>query len=156
MSADEVSGRSETALFAQTAADLFRVVADVPWPDAGWPAVPWSTAPRLVVGFLNLGGRLVARRLRRTTLLISLLGDVTFDLRSAWISAAVSEVNAISILSEIRVILPKDVFALELRRNVSVLGEAVMPIDAPDPELAMPRLSVSAFSCLGDVRVEFD
>lgn len=143
----EFSARVEDAQVARTAAELDRLVADLPAaaPDPAEPRTDWHVAP---VGGIRRAGRwLVDRRL----VSLSVLGGACLDLRDAELTAPEVTLTTVSALGGVTLCVPAGVrvvvetCGLLGRRNVEI-SQAAGP--------GAPTLRVRAFSLFGGITVE--
>ncbi|MGH9102526.1 MAG: DUF1707 SHOCT-like domain-containing protein [Acidimicrobiales bacterium] len=171
----ELAARTRTAHEARSGLELGAVVADLPRPVGALPDRLLGRLPghgrgrgrsrgrprRVLVSVLYpVGFYVPVRRLGRRTLALALVGEVLLDLRQAVITSFESEIMAVSVLGEVRVIVPPGA-RLEAEGAVSVAGATVLPASACSPSPAgatdamwTPVVRVRGVAVLGDVRVE--
>jgi hypothetical protein len=151
---DELAQRTELAYEATTAAELERLVADLPQAaaeaDVGRPASGkrrrWNIA---VVGGCDRKGRW---RPAARSVALAVLGGVDLDLRDAIIEGDELVLTAVAVLGGINIIVPEGV-------EVQVSGFAVLGGNDHDEGTAPvrpggPVIRVRAYSVLGGVDIE--
>jgi hypothetical protein len=150
----ELAARSEAAQQATTLSGLSAVVADVPGPGRALPlaghAVPRRGARRLILGFGVSAGwrpfRAVAARVRAA----AVLGEVMIDLRRTAVTSFVTEITAVALAGEVRIVIPAG-YRVDAGLTATVLGRtvAVFPPGRPGP--LTPVIRLRSVAVLGNV-----
>lgn len=146
---DEFGQRVEQVLAARTRDDLARVTGDLP----AVPRLSGSARPpvhRLVAvlsglerkGFWRIGEECSA---------VAVMGGCTIDLRGAVVSAPVTTIHCVAVMSGIDVVVPEGV-EVELE-GFSFMGGKELRLDGPPPPPGAPVIRIVAVSLMGGVRV---
>ncbi|WP_182874228.1 DUF1707 SHOCT-like domain-containing protein [Microbispora sp. H10670] len=151
----ELTERTEAAYLAQTHGELAQIIADLPGgAPAPAPAAPAATQGRMrkwIVAVLGDAKRTGSWRIDDGVGAVSVLGDVTLDLREAEVRGREVDVVAVCVLGDLKIIVP-DGIDVELS-GVTVLGDKkVQVIEAPAGQAA-PVVRVRAYVLLGDVKI---
>jgi DUF1707 SHOCT-like domain len=155
LTAGEFAARADAVLQAATGQELGRVTEDLPGPAAGAVSGHRHPARRLLVGFLTQvrTGSWPFPALRRRVVAVAVLGEVVIDLCHTSVTSFETEITAVALAGEVRVIVPPGMRA-EAAGGTVVLGYTVFRAGQPAPGALRPALRVTAFAVLGDVRVE--
>ncbi|MEV0202912.1 DUF1707 domain-containing protein [Nonomuraea sp. NPDC050691] len=158
----ELTDRTEAAYSASTHAELALLTQDLPGagrPDA-FPAAPQEPGPgtgrrrRWFVGVMGDTKRRGAWRIDRELGAVAVMGDVLLDLREAEARTDVVDITAVSVMGDVKIIVPDGV-------HVDLDGMAVMGdkrVDVQQGALGMnvPVVRVRAYAVMGDVKVVGD
>lgn len=148
---DEFTDRASLVWSARDAAELDRVVADLPAAPVVGSASPARSTLVSVIGDIRRRGRWA---LRRKTTAVLLIGDVELDMRGAIVTEQGSEpvtVDVWSIIGDTDVVVPEGVEA-ELV-GFSLLGDRRVDL-APVPRVpGTPVVRIRVFSLIGDAKL---
>ena len=148
----ELITRADAAHRAKTYQDLQALMADLPEPATPAVAGPRRGARRFLVGCLGVAGRWPIRALRPRVLAAAVAGEVVIDLCHTPVTAFETQLTAIAVLGEVRIVVPPGV-RLERERMLAVLGYTITP-DDPGGGPLVPLLRLRTATLLGHVRVE--
>ncbi|WP_204285408.1 DUF1707 SHOCT-like domain-containing protein [Microbispora amethystogenes] len=153
----ELTERTEAAYLAQTHGELAQITADLPGgapaaaPAPAAPAAPQGRMRKWIVAVLGDTKRSGSWRIDDGIGAVSVLGDVTLDLREAEVRGREVDVVATCVLGDLKIIVPDGV-DVELS-GIAVLGDKkVQVIEAPAGQAA-PVVRVRAYVLLGDVKI---
>jgi hypothetical protein len=145
---EELAERVERAVAARTSSELDQVTADLP------PSRPGAPVPRKerggVVAVMGGAERKGRWRPARRTNVVTVMAGAALDLRHAEIEGGEIEINAVSIMGGIEVIVPEGV-EVELS-GFALMGGNSGPKDSAIPSGA-PVVHVHAYSLMGGVGV---
>ncbi|HEX8861396.1 MAG TPA: DUF1707 domain-containing protein [Actinomycetes bacterium] len=135
---EELDQRSRAALTSRTAADLERLLADLPVtprPPAA-PAAGEDRPVRLTLGIIGDRERRWRWRIARRSTAIAVFGACRLDLRGAKLSAPVTTITAIGVMGGFDVVVPPGVRVESSEYGVfcgteSSIPEQDLPADAP-------------------------
>jgi hypothetical protein len=150
----ELTERTEAAYLARTHAELAQVTADLP---GGAPAPrprPVKTPGKVktwVVAVMGDAKRNGTWRIDQEIGAVSVMGDVTLDLRQAEVRTPEVEITATCVMGDLKIIVPDGV-DVELS-GVAIMGDKkVQVVEAPAGQNA-PVVKVRAFVLMGDVKI---
>ncbi|MEW9549370.1 DUF1707 domain-containing protein [Nonomuraea sp. NPDC050783] len=150
----ELTDRTEAAYTATTHAELALLTQDLPGPGAA-PAAPAPAAQgrkrRWFVGVMGDTKRRGKWRIDQELGAVAVMGDVVLDLREAEVRTDVVDITAVSVMGDVKIIVPDGV-------NVDLDGMAVMGDKRVDvlegaPGTNVPVVRVRAYAVMGDVKV---
>jgi len=146
---DEFGQRVEQVLAARTRDDLARVTGDL-------PAVPRLSATarppvRWLVAVLGSIERKGFWRIGEECSAVAVMGGCAIDLRGAVVSAPVTTIRCVAVMSGIEVIVPDGV-EVELD-GFSLMGGRDLRLDGPPPPPGAPVIRIVAVSLMGGVSV---
>jgi hypothetical protein len=137
-----------------TGEELQRVTEDLPGPRQGAVAGLRRGARGLLVGLLGQSGRWPFPALCPRVLAVAAIGEVIIDLCHTPLTAFETDITAVALAGEVRVIVPAGV-RIQTGRKVAVLGYTVDPCPVPGLARALaPVVRINAIAVLGDVRIE--
>jgi hypothetical protein len=147
----ELAARTEAAQQATTLSGLSAVVADVPGQGHAVPlAGQRRGARRLILGFGVSAGwrpfRAVAARVRAT----AVLGEVMIDLRRTAVTSFVTEITAVALAGEVRIVIPAG-FRVDAGLTATVLGRTVAVFPPGRPGALTPVIRLRSVAVLGNV-----
>jgi hypothetical protein len=159
ISLDEFSDRAGLAYAARSAAELDRVVRDlpVPWRDEPQPRQPAGgerrrrKAMRAVVAVFSSSTKRGRFRIDDGSVAVALFGECRIDLSDALIESPEVVVTAVAAFGEVTVIVP-DGIHVELE-GIAVFGERRFDVRGEAPMPGSPTVVVKAYACFGEVRV---
>ena len=152
---DEFSERVGMALEARTSTDLERLTADLPAlepppPTAAWPAPPRHTTS-WCIGIMSGSDHSGRWHPAPVTNAVAFMGGVTLDLRSAEIEGSVLEINAVSFMGGIDVIVPEGI-QVEMT-GIAIFGGKDCRVPDVPPVPGSPLVRVRVFAFMGGVTV---
>ncbi|MEU5552265.1 MULTISPECIES: DUF1707 domain-containing protein [unclassified Micromonospora] len=145
---EEFSDRVGAVWAAERIEDLERATAGVV---VSAPPVGSTQTVSTVVAFLGDQRRVGRWRLPARLRMFSVLGDVHLDLRTTVCAEAVVEIEAWSLLGDIKIDVPDGV-DVELA-GIGLLSDRELRLASMPPVPGTPRIRVRVHSLLGDVRV---
>jgi hypothetical protein len=146
---EELSDRLEAAYAARTAAELERLVADLPGEAA--PSTTRRSTTHRVVSVMGGASRKGRWRVGRALTVLSIMGGADVDLRAAEVDGDELELTVVTIMGGASIIVPTGVdvevsgFALMGDKSVRLGDERLSP--------GAPRVRVRAYSLMGGVDV---
>lgn len=151
----ELTDRTEAAYTATTQAELALLTQDLP-AEGGTPATATARpregrAKRWIVGVLGDSKRRGSWRIDEEIGAVAVMGDVLLDLREAEVRTDVVDITAVSVMGDVKIIVPDGV-------HVDIEGMAVMGSKRVDVQEAprgmkVPVVRVRAYAVMGDVKV---
>jgi hypothetical protein len=151
----ELTDRTEAAYTATTQAELALLTQDLP-AEGGAPATATARpregrAKRWIVGVLGDSKRRGTWRIDEEIGAVAVMGDVLLDLREAEVRTDVVDITAVSVMGDVKIIVPDGV-------HVDIEGMAVMGSKRVDVQEAprgmkVPVVRVRAYAVMGDVKV---
>ncbi|MCU1656306.1 MAG: hypothetical protein JWO57_962 [Pseudonocardiales bacterium] len=144
----ELVERTGRAYAARTKGEVEAVTGELP----ATPSRPVSTTPPgrrwlvAVIGNERLTGRWTTPS-RLTA--VAVLGDVIIDLRDAEIRAEALAIQAIAVVGDVHVLVPRG--ATVQMSGLAVLGSKKLTVEPAEYTLAVPLVQVSAVAIIGDV-----
>lgn len=150
----ELTDRTEAAYTATTHAELALLTQDLPV--GGGPAP--ATAPareggkrRWFVGIMGDTKRRGTWRIDQELGAVAVMGDVLLDLREAEVRTDVVDVTAVSVMGDVKIIVPDGV-NVDLD-GVAVMGDKKVDVLEAAPGMNVPVIRVRAYAVMGDVKV---
>jgi hypothetical protein len=149
----ELTDRTEAAYTASTRSELALLTQDLP--AAGSVAAPVARPEgkkrRGFVGIMGDTKRRGTWRIDQELGAVAVMGDVVLDLREAEVRTDVVEILAISLMGDVKIIVPDGV-------NVDLDGLAIMGGKRVDVEEAprgvnAPVVRIHAYALMGDIKV---
>lgn len=149
----ELTDRTEAAYNASTRSELALLTQDLP--AAGSVAAPVARPEgkkrRWFVGIMGDTKRRGTWRIDQELGAVAVMGDVVLDLREAEVRTDVVEILAISLMGDVKIIVPDGV-------NVDLDGLAIMGGKRVDVEEAprgvnAPVVRIHAYALMGDIKV---
>ena len=147
----ELAARSEAAQQATTLAGLSAVVADVPGPGHHRATAGHRPrARRLILGFLFSAGWRPFRALAARVRTAAVLGEVMIDLRRTAVTSFVTEITAVALAGEVRIVIPAG-FRVDPGLTATVLGRTVTAFPPGRPGALTPVIRLRSVAVLGNV-----
>ncbi|TMR08455.1 DUF1707 domain-containing protein [Nonomuraea turkmeniaca] len=150
----ELTDRTEAAYTATTHAELAMLTQDLP--AAG--AVPAPPVParegrkrRWFVGIMGDSKRRGKWRIDQELGAVAVMGDVLLDLREAEVRTDVVDITAVSVMGDVKIIVPDGV-NVDLD-GVAVMGDKKVDVLEAPPGMNVPVVRVHAYAIMGDVKV---
>ncbi|MCK2217448.1 DUF1707 domain-containing protein [Actinomadura sp. ATCC 31491] len=150
----ELTDRTEAAYSASTHAELALLTQDLP--AAG--AVPAPPAPlpqgrkrRWFVGVMGDSKRRGKWRIDQELGAVAVMGDVLLDLREAEVRTDVVDVLAVSVMGDVKIIVPDGVI-VDLD-GMAIMGDKKVDVLEAAPGMNVPVVRVHAYAVMGDVKV---
>ncbi|WP_345599892.1 DUF1707 SHOCT-like domain-containing protein, partial [Thermocatellispora tengchongensis] len=153
----ELTERTEAAYSATTRAELDVILSDLPGPaDA---VAPGSAAPPARTGrarrwFVAIMGDTKRRgkwRIDRELGAVSVMGDVTLDLREAEVRTGQVDIVATAVMGDVKIIVPDGV-DVDLD-GMAIMGDKRVEVAEAAPGMNVPVIRVKAFALMGDVKI---
>ncbi|ETK32475.1 DUF1707 SHOCT-like domain-containing protein [Microbispora sp. ATCC PTA-5024] len=157
----ELTERTEAAYLAQTHAELAQLTADLPGAAPVAPPAP-QPSPALpqrqpgkvrtwIVAVMGDAKRHGKWRIDQEIAAVSVMGDVTLDLRQAEVRTPEVDILATCVMGDIKVIVPDGV-DVELS-GVTIMGDKKVRVVEAPPGHNAPVVRVKAFVLMGDVKI---
>jgi hypothetical protein len=146
----ELAARSEAAQQATTLSGLSAVIADVPGQGHAAMAGHRPRARRLILGFLFSAGWRPFRALAARVRTAAVLGEVMIDLRRTAVTSFVTEITAVALAGEVRIVIPAG-FRVDPGFTASVLGRTVTAFPPGRPGALTPVIRLRSVAVLGNV-----
>ncbi|WP_203883164.1 DUF1707 SHOCT-like domain-containing protein [Planotetraspora kaengkrachanensis] len=156
----ELTERTEAAYLARTHAELAQLTTDLPGgapapgptPGPGpQPVKPMGKVRTWVVAVMGDAKRNGTWRIDQEIGAVSVMGDVTLDLREAEVRTPEVEITATCVMGDLKIIVPDGV-DVQLS-GVAIMGDKkVQVVEAPAGQNA-PVVKVKAFVLMGDVKI---
>jgi Domain of unknown function (DUF1707) len=146
----ELAARSEAAQQATTLSGLSAVVADVPGLGHAAMAGHQHRARRLILGFLFSAGWRPFRALAARVRAAAVLGEVMIDLRRTAVTSFVTEITAVALAGEVRIVIPAG-FRVDAGLTASVFGRTVTACPPGRPGALTPVIRLRSVAVLGNV-----
>lgn len=111
-----------------------------------------EAAPRRVLAIMSSARRVGRWLMPRSMELLAVMSDVTIDLREATFTSGVCELDGISIMADVKILVPPGVIIEELPLNIMANVES----DGDDAALldpAAPRLRITGFALMANIEV---
>ncbi|MBN6054426.1 DUF1707 and DUF2154 domain-containing protein, partial [Nonomuraea sp. RK-328] len=154
----ELTDRTEAAYSASTHAELALLTQDLPGAgqSGALPAGPGAPERkrRWFVGVMGDTKRRGAWRIDQELGAVAVLGDVLLDLREAEARTDVVDITAVSVMGDVKIIVPDGVH-VDLD-GVAVMGDKRVDVLEAAPGMNVPVVRVRAFAVMGDVKVVGD
>ncbi|NUW42714.1 DUF1707 SHOCT-like domain-containing protein [Nonomuraea rhodomycinica] len=158
LSLAELTDRTEAAYSAVTHAELALLTQDLP--GAGQPAAfpaaprPAQRGRRWFVGVMGDTKRRGAWRIDQELGAVAVMGDVLLDLREAEARTDVVDITAVSVMGDVKIIVPDGVH-VDLD-GMAVMGDKRVDVQQAAPGMNVPVVRVRAYAVMGDVKVVGD
>jgi len=154
----ELTERTEAAYLAVTYRELAQVTADLPGPGTRpAPVKAPQSGERKRRWFVAVMGDTRRRgkwRVDKEIGAAAVMGDVTIDLREAEVRGNEIEITAVSVMGDVKIIVPDGV-DVDLD-GVAVMGDKKIDVlEGPTGQNA-PKVRVRAYAVMGDVKVVGD
>lgn len=156
ISLDEFSDRVGFVFAADSAAELDRVVHDLPapWRDEPRPVEPVEKPRRRIRWLVSVFSDNTRRgqfAIDEESAAVSVFGGSTLDLRDAHIEGPETVVTAVAVFGDVKVIVPDGIrVSLE---GVAIFGSRGCELGPERPLPGSPEVIVRAFAVFGDVGV---
>ncbi|MFI7421510.1 DUF1707 domain-containing protein [Nonomuraea sp. NPDC049684] len=150
----ELTDRTEAAYTATTHAELALLTQDLPVGGGPAPApVPAREGGkrRWFVGIMGDTKRRGTWRIDQELGAVAVMGDVLLDLREAEVRTDVVDVTAVSVMGDVKIIVPDGV-NVDLD-GVAVMGDKKVDVLEAAPGMNVPVIRVRAYAVMGDVKV---
>ncbi|GAA3180101.1 DUF1707 SHOCT-like domain-containing protein [Nonomuraea roseoviolacea] len=159
LSLAELTDRTEAAYSAATHAELALLTEDLPdaGPAAAFPAAvprPAERRRRWFVGVMGDTKRRGAWRIDQELGAVAVMGDVLLDLREAEARTDVVDITAVSVMGDVKIIVPDGVH-VDLD-GMAVMGDKRVDVLQAAPGMNVPVVRVRAYAVMGDVKVVGD
>ncbi|MBF8189920.1 DUF1707 and DUF2154 domain-containing protein [Nonomuraea sp. K274] len=155
LSLAELTDRTEAAYTATTQAELALLTQDLP---AGGSVPASMPAParerrkrRWFVGIMGDSKRRGTWRIDQELGAVAVMGDVLLDLRAAEVTTDLVDITAISVMGDVKIIVPDGV-NVDID-GLAVMGEKKVDVLEPAPGTNVPVVRVHAYAVMGDVKV---
>ncbi|UBU10660.1 DUF1707 domain-containing protein [Nonomuraea gerenzanensis] len=150
----ELTDRTEAAYTATTHAELALLTQDLP--GAGVAAPMQAPAPqgkkrRWFVGVMGDSKRRGTWRIDQELGAVAVMGDVLLDLREAEVRTDRVEILAVSVMGDVKIIVPDGVY-VDLD-GMAVMGDKKVNVQQAPPGMNVPVVRVQAYAVMGDVKV---
>jgi hypothetical protein len=146
----ELAARSEAAHQATTLSGLSAAVADIPGPGHAAVAGRRHRARRLILGFLAPAGWRPFRALAARVRAAAVFGEVMIDLRRTAVTSFVTEITAVALAGEVRIVIPAG-FRVDAGLAATVFGRTVAVIPPSRPGVLTPVIRLRSVAVLGNV-----
>ena len=146
----ELAARSEAAQQATTLSGLSAVIADVPGRGQAAVAGYRHRTRRFILGFLGPAGWRPFRALAARVRAAAVLGEVMIDLRRTAVTSFVTEITAVAVAGEVRIVIPAG-FRVDAGLTATVLGRTVAVIPPGRPGALTPVIRLRSVAVLGNV-----
>jgi Domain of unknown function (DUF1707) len=146
----ELAARSEAAQRATTLSGLSAVIADLPGQGHTTMAGHRHRARRLILGFLFSAGWRPFRALAARVRAAAVLGEVMIDLRRTAVTSFVTEITAVALAGEVRIVIPAG-FRVDAGLTATVLGRTVTAFPPGRPGPLTPVIRLRSVAVLGNV-----
>lgn len=150
LDAAELAARSEAAHQAASVPDLAAVLADVPGPGQAAVAGPRRRARRLILGILGPAGWRPFRALAARVHAAAVFGEVMIDLRRTAVTSFVTEITAVALAGEVRIVIPAG-FRVDTGLAATVFGRTATVIPPGRPGALTPVVRLRSVAVLGNV-----
>lgn len=155
----ELTERTEAAYLAQTHGELAQITADLPGATpapgpAPAPAARPGGARKWIVAVLGDAKRTGTWRIDDGIGTVSVMGDVTIDLRQAEVRGREVDILAACVMGDVKIIVPDGV-SVELAGH-AFLGDRKINVREPRPGAPVPVIRVTAHAVMGDVKLVDD
>ena len=110
----------------------------------------WPRARRLILGFLFSAGWRPFRALAARVRTAAVLGEVMIDLRRTAVTSFVTEITAVALAGEVRIVIPAG-FRVDAGLTASVLGRTVAVFPPGRPGALTPVIRLRSVAVLGNV-----
>nr|WP_055505900.1 DUF1707 domain-containing protein [Nonomuraea pusilla] len=154
----ELTDRTEAAYSATTHAELALLTQDLPQAGGpqGAPAPYAAPAPeqrrrRWFVGVMGDAKRRGTWRIDQELGAVAVMGDVLLDLREAEVRTGVVDITAVSVMGDVKIIVPDGVI-VDLD-GIAVMGDKRVDVEEAQPGMNVPVVRVHAYAVMGDVKV---
>jgi len=146
----ELAVRSEAAQQATTITGLADVIADIPGPGQAAVAGQGRRARRLILVILGLAGRWPFRALAARVAAAAVLGEVVIDLRRTAVTSFETEVTAVAVAGEVRIVVPAG-FRVDASSAVTVFGRTAIAAPPGRGGALTPVIRLRSIAVLGNV-----
>jgi hypothetical protein len=146
----ELAARSEAAQQAGTLSGLSAVIADIPGPGQAVVAGHRLRARRFILGFLGPAGWRPFRALAARVRAAAVFGEVMMDLRRTAVTSFVTEITAVALAGEVRIVVPAG-FRVDTGVATAVFGRCVADVPPARPGALTPVIRLRSVAILGNV-----
>ena len=146
----ELAARSEAAQRAATLSGLGAVIADIPGPGQASVAGCRRRARRFILGFLGAAGWRPFRALAARVRAAAVFGEVMIDLRRTAVTSFVTEITAVALAGEVRIVVPAG-FRVDAGLAAAAFGRTVAVIPPARPGTLTPVIRLRSVAVLGNV-----
>jgi hypothetical protein len=146
----ELAVRTEAAQRASTLSGLGAVIADIPGPGQASVAGHRRRARRFIVGFLCAAGWRPFRALAARVRAAAVFGEVMIDLRRTAVTSFVTEITAVALAGEVRIVVPAG-FRVDAGLAATAFGRTVAVIPPSPPGALTPVIRLRSVAVLGNV-----
>ncbi|NUT44580.1 MAG: DUF1707 and DUF2154 domain-containing protein [Thermoactinospora sp.] len=152
----ELTDRTGAAYSATTHAELALLTQDLPGGAVPAPHVPAREGAkrRWFVGIMGDAKRRGTWRIDQELGAVAVMGDVLLDLREAEVRTDVIDVTAVSVMGDVKIIVPDGV-NVDLD-GVAIMGDKKVDVMEAAPGMNVPVIRVHAYAVMGDVKVVGD
>ncbi|NUP63190.1 MAG: DUF1707 and DUF2154 domain-containing protein [Nonomuraea sp.] len=152
----ELTDRTGAAYSATTHAELALLTQDLPGGAVPAPHVPAREGGkrRWFVGIMGDAKRRGTWRIDQELGAVAVMGDVLLDLREAEVRTDVIDVTAVSVMGDVKIIVPDGV-NVDLD-GVAIMGDKKVDVMEAAPGMNVPVIRVHAYAVMGDVKVVGD
>ncbi|GGO75119.1 DUF1707 SHOCT-like domain-containing protein [Nonomuraea cavernae] len=148
----ELTDRTEAAYTATTHAELALLTQDLPEGAAPAPLQPREGRKRRwFVGIMGDTKRRGTWRIDQELGAVAVMGDVLLDLREAEVRTDTVEILAVSVMGDIKIIVPDGVH-IDLD-GMAIMGDKRVDVEEAAPGTRAPVVRVHAYTVMGDVKV---
>lgn len=149
----ELTDRTEAAYTATTHAELALLTQDLPGGAVSAPPVPAREGRkrRWFVGIMGDSKRRGTWRIDQELGAVAVMGDVLLDLREAEVRTDVVDITAVSVMGDVKIIVPDGV-NVDLD-GMSVMGDKKVDVLEAAPGMNVPVIRVHAYAVMGDIKV---
>ncbi|MGW0806409.1 DUF1707 SHOCT-like domain-containing protein [Nonomuraea sp. NPDC002799] len=150
----ELTDRTEAAYTATTHAELALLTQDLPAGGAVAPPAPVlreGRKRRWFVGVMSDSKRRGKWQIDQELGAVAVMGDVLLDLREAEVRTGVVDITAISVMGDVKIIVPDGV-NVDLD-GVAIMGDKKVDVLEAAPGMNVPVVRVHAYAVMGDVKV---
>jgi hypothetical protein len=150
----ELTDRTEAAYTATTHAELAMLTQDLPTASGSAPvaaAAPERKKRRWFVGVMGDSKRRGTWRIDQELGAVAVMGDVLLDLREAEVRTDRVEILAVSVMGDVKIIVPDGVY-VDLD-GMAVMGDKKVNVMQAPPGMNVPVVRVQAYAVMGDVKV---
>jgi Domain of unknown function (DUF1707) len=146
----ELAARSEAAQRAGTMPGLGAVLADIPGPGQASVAGYRRRARRFILGFLGPAGWRPFRALAARVRAAAVFGEVMIDLRRTAVTSFVTEITAVALAGEVRIVVPAG-FRVDTGLAAAAFGRTAAVIPPGQPGALTPVIRLRSVAVLGNV-----
>jgi hypothetical protein len=146
----ELAARSEEAQRASTMSGLGAVLADIPGPGQASVAGYRRRARRFILGCLWPAGWRPFRALAARVRAAAVFGEVMIDLRRTAVTSFVTDITAVALAGEIRIVVPAG-FRVDAGLAAAAFGRTAAVIPPGQPGALTPVIRLRSVAVLGNV-----